>query len=244
MKIMSFNVRNRYRIKNYDGIYKNKDTVIMLSNYIKKNRIDIVCLQEVIESYRDRLTFELKDYTHYGNPRMGNSIFTKIIDIIKRFNESVNIYTNVDVTNNKNYKLPFLPDIMPRVATRIDIKDKNITIINTHLSAYNKISKNRQLKKIYKIIKKINNPIILLGDFNMNTKSNVLTNFIKRLELLGIKHMDIQGRTFKKSKRDMPIDHIFISNSLKVKSIDKITDKEVSFSDHYPILLEISDTIE
>ena len=105
MKIMSFNVRNRYRIKNYDGIYKNKDTVIMLSNYIKKNRIDIVCLQEVIESYRDRLTFELKDYTHYGNPRMGNSIFTKIIDIIKRFNESVNIYTNVDVTNNKNYKL-------------------------------------------------------------------------------------------------------------------------------------------
>ena len=37
MKIMSFNVRNRYRIKNYDGIYKNKDTVIMLSNYIKDN---------------------------------------------------------------------------------------------------------------------------------------------------------------------------------------------------------------
>ena len=56
--------------------------------------------------------------------------------------------------------------------------------------------------------------------------------------------MDIQGRTFKKSKRDMPIDHIFISNSLKVKSIEKITDKEVSFSDHYPILLEISDAIK
>ena len=78
----------------------------------------------------------------------------------------------------------------------------------------------------------------------MNTKSNVLTSFIKKLELLGINHMDIQGRTFKKSKRDMPIDHIFISNSLKVKSINKITDKEVSFSDHYPILLEISDTIK
>ena len=31
MKILTFNVRNRYRIKNYDGIYKNKDTVIMLS---------------------------------------------------------------------------------------------------------------------------------------------------------------------------------------------------------------------
>ena len=244
MKILTFNVRNRYRTKNYDGIYKNKDTVIMLSKYIKENNIDVICLQEVIESYRDRLTYELKDYTPYGNPRMGRSIFTKVIDKIKRFNESVNIYTNLDVSANKNYRLPFLPDLLPRVATRIDIKNKNITIINTHLSAYNKISKNRQLKKLYKIIKKINNPIILLGDFNMNTKSNVLTSFIKKLELLGINHMDIQGRTFKKSKRDMPIDHIFISNSLKVKSIDKITDKEVSFSDHYPILLEISDAIK
>ena len=78
----------------------------------------------------------------------------------------------------------------------------------------------------------------------MNTKSNVLTSFIKKLELLGIKHMDIQGRTFKKSKRDMPINHIFISDSFKVKSVEKIKDSKVSFSDHYPILLEISDTIK
>ena len=116
--------------------------------------------------------------------------------------------------------------------TIIDIKDKNITIINTHLSAYNKISKNRQLKKI-------NNPIILLGDFNINTKSNVLTSFIKKLKLLGIKHMDIQGRTFKKSKRDMPINHIFISDSFKVKSVEKIKDSKVSFSDHYPLLIDV-----
>ena len=89
MKILTFNVRNRYRTKNYDGIYKNKDTVIMLSKYIKENNIDVICLQEVIESYRDRLTYELKDYTPYGNPRMGRSIFTKVIDKIKRFNDCI-----------------------------------------------------------------------------------------------------------------------------------------------------------
>ena len=239
MKILSFNVRNRYKIKNYDGIYNNKDTVVLLANYIKKNNIDVVCLQEVIESYRDRLTFELKDYTTYGNPRMGRSFFTKFIDKIKRFNESVNIYTNLDVLKDKNYKLPFVPDILPRVATRIDIKEKNITIINTHLSAYNKISKNRQLKKLYNLIKKINNPVVLLGDFNMNIKSNIFNDFISKMDSLDIKHMDISGRTFKKSKRDLPIDHVFISKSLKIKNIEKIKDKEVSFSDHYPILIEM-----
>lgn len=239
MKILSFNVRNRYKIKNYDGIYNNKDTVVLLANYIKKNNIDVVCLQEVIESYRDRLTFELKDYMAYGNPRMGRSFFTKFIDKIKRFNESVNIYTNLDVLKDKNYKLPFMPDILPRVATRIDIKEKNITIINTHLSAYNKISKNRQLKKLYNLIKKIDNPVILLGDFNMNIKSNIFNDFISKMDSLDIKHMDILGRTFKKSKRDLPIDHVFISKSLKIKNIEKVKDKEVAFSDHYPILIEM-----
>ena len=238
MKLLSFNVRNRYKIKNYDGTYKNNDTVKKLSNYIIQNKIDVVCLQEVIELYRDRLTLELNDYKVYGNPRMGRSIFTKVIDIIKRFNESVNIYSNLKIVKNINYRLPFLPDLLPRVATRIDLKN-NITVINTHLSAYNKISKNRQLKKLYKIIKKIDNPVILLGDFNMNIKSNILTRFINELDLIGIKHIDIKGRTFKKSKRDLPIDHVFVSKELKIKKIEKIKDKEVSFSDHYPILIEM-----
>jgi len=238
MKLLSFNVRNRYKLKNYDGIYKNNDTVKKLSNYIIQNKIDVVCLQEVIELYRDRLTLELNDYKVYGNPRMGRSIFTKVIDIIKRFNESVNIYSNLKIVKNINYRLPFLPDLLPRVATRIDLKN-NITVINTHLSAYNKISKNRQLKKLYKIIKKIDNPVILLGDFNMNIKSNILTRFINELDLIGIKHIDIKGRTFKKSKRDLPIDHVFVSKKLKIKKLEKIKDKEVSFSDHYPILIEM-----
>ena len=238
MKLLSFNVRNRYKLKNYDGIYKNNDTVKKLSNYIIQNKIDVVCLQEVIELYRDRLTLELNDYKVYGNPRISNGFLARISNKIKRFNESVNIYSNLKIVKNINYRLPFLPDLLPRVATRIDLKN-NITVINTHLSAYNKISKNRQLKKLYKIIKKIDNPVILLGDFNMNIKSNILSRFINEMDLIGIKHIDVKGRTFKKSKRDLPIDHVFVSKELKIKKIEKIKDKEVSFSDHYPILIEM-----
>lgn len=241
MKILTFNVRNRYGIKNYNGIYKGIDTIKNLSDYIKSNDIDIIALQEVIEIYRDNLTNVLGNYYVYGKPRFGSNIFTKRIEKLKRFNESVNIYTKEECIRNKNYKLPSLPDILPRVATLIDYKvdNKIITIINVHLSAYNKISKNRQLKYIYKIIKKINNPIVLLGDFNMNIKSNIMNDFINKLSNLGINHLEIKGRTFKKSKRNLPIDHVFVSSCLKINSIDKIKDEIVSFSDHYPILIDI-----
>ena len=184
------------------------------------------------------LDYTLNDYKVYGNPRISKGFLAKISNKIKRFNESVNIYSNLKIVKNINYRLPFLPDLLPRVATRIDLKN-NITVINTHLSAYNKISKNRQLKRLYKIIKKIDNPVILLGDFNMNIKSNILSRFINEMDLIGIKHIDVKGRTFKKSKRDLPIDHVFVSKELKIKKLEKIKDKEVSFSDHYPILIEM-----
>ena len=113
--------------------------------------------------------------------------------------------------------------------------------MNTHLSAYNKISKKRQVKYLLKLIKKIKYPIILTGDFNMNIKSDVLNYFINELKKLNIKHLDIKGRTFKKSKYNMPIDHIFVSNNLNIKNIEVIKDDTLNFSDHYPILLEIID---
>lgn len=241
MKILTFNIRNRYGIKDYNGIYKGKDTVKDLTDYIMLNDIDIVCLQEVIEAYRDNLTNSLGSYYVYGRPRLGDNIFTKKISKLRKFNESVNIYTKVEALNCKNYQLPVLPDILPRIATKVDYKidRKIITIINVHLSAYNKISKNRQLKYLYKKISKINNPIILLGDFNMNIKSNIMNMFIEKLNKLGINHLEINGKTFKKSRRNLPIDHVFVSNKIKIKSIDKIKEDIVSFSDHYPVLLEI-----
>ena len=241
MKILTFNIRNRYGIKNYSGIYKGIDTIKNLSDYIKSNDIDIIALQEVVESYRDNLTNSLGAYYVYGKPRFGSNIFTRNINKLKRFNESVNIYTKKEAVKYCCYKLPNLPDILPRIATLVEYKvgSKIITIINVHLSAYNKISKNRQLKYLYKKIKSIKTPVILLGDFNMNIKSNIMNNFINKLSNTNINHLEIKGRTFKKSKRNLPIDHVFVSNSLKIKSIEKVKDEIVSFSDHYPVLIDI-----
>ena len=73
----------------------------------------------------------------------------------------------------------------------------------------------------------------------MNIKSNIMNSFINKLSNLGINHLEIKGRTFKKSKRNLPIDHVFVSKVLKVNRIEKVKDKIVSFSDHYPVLIDL-----
>ncbi len=240
MKLLVFNVQNKYRLEDYNGIYRNKDTVKALSSFTKEHDIDILCLQEVVENYRNRLAENLKDYKFYGKPRIGNNFFTKHIAKLKKFNESVNIFTNLKVNFARNIKLPNLPDFIPRVATLITVSTSlgDITIINIHLSAYNKISKRRQLKYILKIISNLNTKVILTGDFNMNVKSSLLNKFIDRLNKIGINHLKITEKTFKKSKCNLPIDHIFLSNNLKVIKLEVIKN-DIKFSDHYPILLEL-----
>lgn len=240
MRLLTFNVRNRYEIDNYDGVYKKMDTVKLLSQFVKKNKIDVLCTQEMTNTYKRRLTNYLSEYVALGDLRFENKFLVKL-KVVKRFNESVSIFTNRKVINYYTKRMPTLPDILPRVVTKVclDTELGTISVLNTHLSAYNKVSKKRQVKYLLKLIRKIKYPIILTGDFNMNTKSDVLNYFIGKLKQLNIKHLDIKGRTFKKSKCNMPIDHIFVSNNLNIKNIEVIKDDALNFSDHYPILIEI-----
>ena len=244
MRLLTFNIRNRYEVDNYNGIYRKKDTVRLLAKFIKENKIDVLCTQEMTEIYKERLISYLDDYVALGNLRFKSKFLIKLKQI-KRYNEAVAIFTKEKVIGNWTRKMPFFPDILPRVVTilKLDSKIGQVIIMNTHLSAYNKISKKRQVKYLLKLIKKIKYPIILTGDFNMNIKSDVLNYFINELKKLNIKHLDIKGRTFKKSKCNMPIDHIFVSNNLNIKNIEVIKDDTLNFSDHYPILLEIIDNI-
>lgn len=240
MKIISFNIRNRYKIDNYNGLYKNRDIVKNLSDYIKQEKIDIVCMQEVVKSVEERLKDSLPNYDCVGKFRIKNN-FIANLKKFKNFNESNSILTKTGILDYKTLRMPHMPDLIPRVVTllKTDTDIGRLTILNTHLTAYNKISKNRQLKYLYKIIKNISGDIIVTGDFNMNIKSNIMLDFINKLEKLGIVHYGVKGRTFKKSKKNLPIDHIFVSKNLNVNNICIIDNKTLNFSDHHPIMIEI-----
>ena len=223
--ICTFNIQNNF--KNYNST-KSKQIVKLLKN---KN-IDVYNLQEVYSKIDKDLKKTIKSLAYTIN---GTYRFL----IPTRYNEKNPIITNKKVISNRTYHLPFLPSITKRIMTKVVIEDngKLVSIYNTHLEVRKEKVKERQLKRILKILKKDNNPIILTGDFNLKTNNEMFNKFIEELESIGIKHIDIADRTLKISKYHRAIDHIFISEEFKLISKDRITDLEIS--DHYPVLIQI-----
>lgn len=225
LTICTFNIQNDFN----DYNISKKDKII---NLLKNNHIDIYNLQEVYTKIDKDLTKSLKkiSYNIYGAYRFL---------IPNRYNERTPIITNKKVLSNRTYHLPFLPSIIKRIITKVEIEDQGrvISVYNTHLNFKYESLKERQLKKILKILKKDSNPIILTGDFNLKTNKEIFNNFVDELKKMGIEHIDVSDKTLKISKYHRAIDHIFISDTFKLISKKRITD--LNTSDHYPVLIEV-----
>lgn len=243
--IATINVQNKYKLKKYDGIYKNEDHIKMLFSLIEQYDLDIIGLQEVNQRYFERLQKYLPHhFSIYGNFRYLKSFFTKHVYPFSTFNESVPILTNKKVLRKKTKVLPWISSYVPRIVTIMELDTKEfgpITVLNTHLDYMKINTKKKQLEKLGKIIEKIKRPVILMGDFNMTVKNENFQLFIKKMESLNINRVEINEATFKKSKSNIAIDHIFLSNCFKLKKVILEKNTEYySFSDHYPIIVELS----
>lgn len=228
LTIATFNIKN-----DFNKYSKEKSSSII--KFLKDKEVDILCLQELFPSCEKDLIKKLLKikYNIYGKYRYKMKLF-------KTINESTSIITKKKVLSNKTYHLPFLPSTLKRVATKIIIEDEelgHIAIINTHLDYKYIFTKKRQLQKIISLIKNESHPIILTGDFNLKNNNPIFCEFIAELEKLGINRVPVHEKTFKESKYKRAIDHIFINEEFKV--LEYMVIKDLSISDHYPVLVKI-----
>lgn len=227
LTIATFNIKN-----NYNDYNDQKANIIV--RFLKNKKVDVLCFQELFDKcHNDLLKKVPKNYKFYGKYRYKLKIFRKI-------NECVDILTNKNVIGDKTYKLPYLPSTLKRIVEVVDIKTKSgevVSIINTHLDFKFRLSKKRQLKRIIRIIKSKNNKIVLTGDFNCKMNHDILKDFVKELEKLNIKRVNVCEKTLKCSKYNRAIDHVFVSNDIKVKSFEVV--KDLPISDHYPIVVKV-----
>lgn len=223
-----------FNIQNDIGQYNKKKTLI-IKDYLLDNNIDILNLQELYSSCeKDLLPLLAKNnYTINGKYRYKLKLFN-------RGNEKTPIITNRKVVFNETYHLPFIPSFLKRIVTKVVIDyspSKQITIFNTHLDFQYDFVKERQLKKLLSLIKKEENPIIITGDFNLKNNKQIFIDFIKDLESLNIYRVKLNEKTLKHSQYNRAIDHIFLSKDFKIISKEVI--KNLSISDHYPLLIKV-----
>lgn len=242
LTIINFNLQNNVKIKNYDGGKYPK----LLANIINKQKPDIICVQELTDTYENKLKKHLKNYTFTGQNR-----FSKKSIWYNHFGEKNSIITNQEIIDSKTYSLSKkinkigkrnLFSIFPRIATVTIISkaNQNFTFINTHLDHLTNISRKKQLIYLKQIIELNNNyPIILTGDFNLNTENKNFQDFVKYMENQNCKLIPNKENTFKPSKKNHKLktpDHIFIPKNFIIENIDIIDN---NFSDHKLIKIKI-----
>lgn len=233
--VCSFNVRNKYWIKNWDG----EDYPEKLAKFIKEKKIDIIGLQELTKAYEKKLKLYLDDYKIFGKYRYGHNIF------LKRINEATSFVTNINIIEHENRYLTRVPFIykarVPRVMT--SLYTGNLFIINVHMEYINNISKKHQLKVLYKyIIKNIDKKIIIMGDFNMTLKNPHFREFINKLKQVNIFLVENKVNTYMKTGKEKILDHIFVSSHFDVIDSYVYTDKKFcNISDHRPIIVKIKE---
>ena len=246
LSIINFNIQNKVVNKNYDG----KENAKAFAKFINKHNPDIICLQELTDTYENRLKTFMPNYHFTGENRFNNKSIW-----YSHFGEKNAIITNLKIIKTKTYSLSkninkigkrSLLSIFPRIATVTTItkEKRSFTVINTHLDHLTNTGRKTQLIYLKQIIELNNNyPIILTGDFNLNKDNKLFQEFVKYMQKHNCKLIPINENTFKPPVNPFKLsyncktpDHIFIPKEFIIENVDVIDN---DFSDHKLIKIKI-----
>lgn len=253
LNICTFNVKNDNLIQKLD-----KETILACyQELLEDYKFDVLATQEMIDSTLNILKKNFKSYTIYGKKRYGNGVVAQKVNFLKKYNEHASILTRLKVLSKRTTSLPWIPlnikdlyqgvikhkSITPRILTDVTIELENkekLRILNTHLDCFMHSVKKRQLNYLLNRISKTEIPIVLLGDFNSNLEDPLFKEFVEKLDLLGYKRVEYNHKTFRKSKKDLPIDHIFLPKKYKIQNFGTLDNDIIkTYSDHYPLYVTI-----
>ncbi len=230
----------------------------ILAHHILEQKYDILGTQELTMKFTRAVDHYLKEYDFYGDYQYGRGIIGRYFPIIKSFNQGNHIITPLPVAETRTRVLPWLryhwkdfwrafkkKSIARRIMTRIelDMPRERIYVFNTHLDYYTPALQKRQLAYVLKKIKKYYRygSIVLMGDFNLETKDDIFADFIQELELLGIVRVPVFDKTnHAKYREKTSIDHIFIPKKWKILECGTLNMEDLSYlTDHKAVYVEV-----
>jgi len=217
-------------------IHLRKQALENISQFIKKQSPDIVCLVEVddgsfragkidqAEFIKETLDFKsMACFCKYGK----KSPLSKLPYFHHLCNSVMSKY---DFSSIKEH---FLKKGNKKLVLEVEIdcgKDK-LSLFLVHL-ALGKRARTKQIKEIAQFVSKNKNPKIVLGDFNTLKGEQEINLFVEETDLMVAQH---KGKTFPSWKPKKSLDYVLFSKEIKIK---KTTVPKVKLSDHLPIIVD------
>ncbi|MDD5455764.1 MAG: endonuclease/exonuclease/phosphatase family protein [Candidatus Margulisbacteria bacterium] len=206
-----------------------------ITKFIKSVDPDIVGLIEVDRgSFRTNKQNQAQDiakalgYHPSFNSKYGGSSLAHKIPIMNMQGNAV--LTRPDI---KNKRIHYFKKGVKRMAIELELEDFNIFLI--HLSLTYR-SRQWQLSDLYKLIKKVDKPVIVAGDFNIFWGEHEIELFMAATGLSSMNKDNVPSFPSKKPKRQLD----FILHSPDIKVLDfKVLDG-ITFSDHLPVSCKFS----
>lgn len=210
------------------GSLLNKNTnKNQLINYLSQSRVNIIGLNEV-----DRETTRSKGIDQV-------SMISTALDYKFAFSKSLDYQSgqcgNAILSNNiEKYKAILLYnetgcEQRSLIQSVINIQGKKINVLVTHLEYRDKKVRAKQIQEISGLIHNISGPIILMGDFNVESAHELQVFTDKLRSIYGAD----QPITYPDT--NATLDFIFFSKEL---ILDKWNIRKLDTSDHYPVEAE------
>ncbi len=210
-------------------------TIAQISSILKKQDADIAGFIEIDNgSWRANGKSQIK--------RIAEQLSLPFIFNESKYSESLRDFPLLGAQHHALMsKLPFAERAIYRfksgfkktvLISKIRINGKTeIALLLVHLSL-NKDTRARQVGELASLIKKMQIPIILMGDFNAAPDSGEIQELLEKTGLTIVSH----GNTFPSWEPTKNYDHIFVSKGIVVRKSTILPQK---LSDHLPLIVEL-----
>lgn len=218
----------------FSGFLRHTRTNIeKITNFIGKYNPDIIGLIEVDGgSYRHygenqaEFIAQKLGYNFNYNSKYLDGSRTGFIPFMSRQGNA--FLTKHEMTDTKMH---FFDKGVKRLVIELEMEEVVVFLLHLALSYR---TRQWQLSSLFKLIKQIEKPVIVAGDFNMFWGEREMDLF---LAATGLKNMNIKKEfTYPSKKPSKQLDFVLYSPQIKVKSF-KVC-KEAIFSDHLPVYCE------
>jgi endonuclease/exonuclease/phosphatase family metal-dependent hydrolase len=217
----------------YSGYFKNTNSNLKkIVDFIKPIHPDIIGLLEVdAGSFRSgksnqakAIAHELKHFHVYQSKYSNDSVAQKVPVLNKQGNA---ILTNRMIVSQKFH---YFNNGMKRLVIELELEDFSIFLV--HLSIKFR-HRQYQLQDLHTLLKKINKPVIVAGDFNVLWGDRELQLFLAATDLRNANSNGQPSHPSRAPRRQL--DYIFYSPEIRVTHFQI---PRVKFSDHTPLICD------